>query len=229
MTDAEWLSCTDPSPMLTHLGRGASDRKLRLFACACCRAIWHLLADERTRKLVEVIELEVDGLARTDTSDSVRDQAGTIAESSTWIYMTGAPADRMVTGALLAESALGMASDVAGWVRKAVQDARPEGKRNQDARRKRSHDTEGLHQCELLRDIFANPFRPASIDPSWQTPAVVDLAKSIYDERAFGRMPILGNALDNAGCADAEILAHCHEPGEHVRGCWVVDALLGKV
>jgi hypothetical protein len=60
MTDAQWLSCTDPSPMLEHLGRGASDRKLRLFACACCRRIWHLLADERTRKLIELIELEAD-------------------------------------------------------------------------------------------------------------------------------------------------------------------------
>jgi hypothetical protein len=229
MTDAEWPSCTDPSAMLRHLERGASDRKLRLFACACCRGIWHLLADERTRKLIELIELEVDGLARADDRDAARGEAGAIAASSTWDYMTGAPADQMVTGALLSESALGMASNVAGWARQAVKDARAEGERTKDARRKRSHDGEGSHQCSLLRDIFANPFRPASIDPSWQTPAVVDLAKSIYDERAFDRMPILGDALEEAGSANAEILAHCREPGEHVRGCWVVDALLGKV
>lgn len=229
MTDSEWLSCTDPSPMLGHLERGASDRKLRLFACACCRAIWHLLPDERTRRLIEMIELEADGLARADERDAARGEAGPIAASSTWDYMTGAPADGMVTGALLAESAVGVASNVVGWARQAVQDARPEGGRTKDARQRRSHDGEGPHQCSLLRDIFANPSRPASIDPSWQTPAVVDLAKSIYDERAFGRMPILGDALEDAGCANAEILAHCHEPGEHVRGCWVVDALLGKL
>src|SRR3954447_14069473 len=143
MTDAKWLSCTDPSPMLWHFERGTSDRKLRLFACACCRAIWPLLADERTRKLVEMIEREVDGLAGADERDVALRQAGAIAESSTWIYMTGAPADRMVTGALLAESALEMAINVARWVRQAVQDARPEGERTKDARRRRSYDGEG--------------------------------------------------------------------------------------
>lgn len=228
MTASEWLDSAVPEPMLEALRGRASDRKLRLFACACCRAIWHSLADERTRKLVEMIELEADGLVRTDLRDSVRGQAGTIAEWSTWDYMTGAPVDRMVTGALLAESAPGMAFNVAGWVRTAVRDARPEGERTRDAQRKRPHDGAGPHQCELLRDIFANPYRPASIDPSWRTPAVVDLAKSIYDERAFDRMPALGDALERSGCADAAVLSHCRGRGEHVRGCWVVDALLGK-
>jgi hypothetical protein len=80
-----------------------------------------------------------------------------------------------------------------------------------------------------IREIFANPFRPASLDPSWRTPTVDDLARSIDVERAFDRMPILGDALEDAGCTDPEILAHCRGPGEHVRGCGVADALLGKV
>jgi hypothetical protein len=80
----------------------------------------------------------------------------------------------------------------------------------------------------LLRHIVGNPFRPVTADPSWLTSIVVALAQAIYDERAFGRMPVLGDALEEAGCGDRDILDHCRQPGEHVRGCWVVDLILGK-
>ena len=86
-------------------------------------------------------------------------------------------------------------------------------------------------QAALLRDILGNPFRPTAIDPgvlSWSDGTVAHLARSIYDERAFDRMPILADALEGAGCDNADILAHCRAPGEHVRGCWVVDLVLGK-
>jgi hypothetical protein len=80
----------------------------------------------------------------------------------------------------------------------------------------------------LLRDIFGNPFRRVAVDPAWLTPGVVELARTIYEGRAFERMPELADALEEAGCHDSAILGHCRVPGEHVRGCWVVDALLGK-
>jgi hypothetical protein len=80
----------------------------------------------------------------------------------------------------------------------------------------------------LLRDIIGNPFRPAAIDPTWLTPSVTMLARVSYDESAFDLMPILGDALEEAGCTDVPLLSHCRETVEHVRGCWVVDALLGK-
>jgi hypothetical protein len=83
-------------------------------------------------------------------------------------------------------------------------------------------------QSDRLRCIFGNPFRPTMLAPEWLTPDVVALALGIYAERAFDRMPILGDALEDAGCADPGLLAHCRETGEHVRGCWVIDALLGK-
>ena len=83
--------------------------------------------------------------------------------------------------------------------------------------------------CGLLRDLFGPlPFRPVAIDPSWLTPPVVALAATIYDDRAWGDLPILGDALQEAGCSDAEVLAHCHGPAFHARGCWVVDLLLNK-
>jgi hypothetical protein len=80
----------------------------------------------------------------------------------------------------------------------------------------------------LLRDIFGNPFRPVEADPAWLTSDVVALARGIYEEKAFDRMPILADALQDAGCNNDDVLAHCREPGEHVRGCWVVDLVLGK-
>jgi hypothetical protein len=83
-------------------------------------------------------------------------------------------------------------------------------------------------QCRLLWDIFGNPFRPAAVDPRWRTSTVLALADGIYADRAFDRLPILADALEEAGCDSEAILAHCRDDGPHVRGCWVVDLLLGK-
>jgi hypothetical protein len=78
------------------------------------------------------------------------------------------------------------------------------------------------------RDIFGNPFHPISVDPSWLTSTVTQLAQGIYADRAFDRLSILADALQDAGCANADLLDHCRGPGPHVRGCWAVDLLLGK-
>jgi len=83
-------------------------------------------------------------------------------------------------------------------------------------------------QCVLLRDIFGNPFRPVVFDPRWQSETAVALAKGIYADRAFDRMPILADALEEAGCDNFDVLNHCRGDGPHVRGCWVVDLLSGR-
>ncbi len=88
-----------------------------------------------------------------------------------------------------------------------------------------------IHPSHYLRDIFGNPFRPVILDSfwlAWNDGAIRKMAHSIYDDRAFDRLPLLADALEDAGCTDADILSHCRTPGEHVRGCWVVDLLLGK-
>jgi hypothetical protein len=86
--------------------------------------------------------------------------------------------------------------------------------------------------CALLRDIFGLlPYRPVALDRTWLTwrdGTISKLAQAIYDERAFDRLPILADALVDAGCTDEAILGHCRGPGPHIRGCWVVDLLLGK-
>ena len=83
-------------------------------------------------------------------------------------------------------------------------------------------------QAVLAREIFGNPFRPVTLNPAWLTSTVLALANGIYSERAFDRMPILADALQDAGCDNEDILTHCRQSGEHTRGCWVVDLLLGK-
>ncbi|QJW96426.1 hypothetical protein FTUN_3983 [Frigoriglobus tundricola] len=83
-------------------------------------------------------------------------------------------------------------------------------------------------QAELVRDIFGNPFRPVIFLPLWPTDTVVSLAKQMYDSREFSALPILADALQDAGCDSDDVLTHCRAPGTHVRGCWVVDQVLGK-
>ena len=88
-----------------------------------------------------------------------------------------------------------------------------------------------IRECALLRDIVGNPFRPVTLDPAWlrwNDGCVPKIAQSIYEERRFGELPILADALEDAGCDNADILAHCRGPEPHVRGCWAVDAILGK-
>jgi hypothetical protein len=79
-----------------------------------------------------------------------------------------------------------------------------------------------------IRDIFGNPFRPVTFLPEWRTDTAVSLARTMYESRDFSAMPILADALQDAGCDNADVLDHCRGPGPHVRGCWVVDLLLGK-
>src|SRR5262249_4358937 len=80
----------------------------------------------------------------------------------------------------------------------------------------------------LLPGRFGNPFRPAACDPAWRTPTVRRLAEAIYDERAFDRLPILADAVEESGCTNADLLGHLRGEGPHTRGCWALDAILGK-
>jgi hypothetical protein len=84
-------------------------------------------------------------------------------------------------------------------------------------------------QAGLLRCIFGNPFRPVAFPPAWRSETAVALATAIYADRAFDRLPILADALEESGCDHSDVLAHCRGPGPHARGCWVVDAVLGKL
>jgi hypothetical protein len=208
MTEAEWLACEDPQPMLGHLKGKASDRKLRLFACACCRRIWHLLKDKRSRWAVEMEERFADG--------SVERAILMAAGKAAWaVWTTPAGAATRDVGAVEAAQAAQDAARHAAWAITSLP---------------RVHEMKA--QAALLRDIVGFlPFRPTPLDPiwlSWNDGTVAKLAQAIYEERAFDHLPILADALEDAGCTDQDILGHCRGPGPHLLGCWVVDLLLGK-
>jgi hypothetical protein len=221
VTEGEWLACTDPTPMLEFLRGKVSDRKLRLFACACCRRVRHLLNMESGQTLAEISERYADRLATEGELEAALAKADDDFE--TVDHRTQSGEDAASATLLAAVRGVTYASDAAWYSTKAVGYTASShgGKCIAEA-------AERHGQADLLRGIFGNPFRLVSLDPAWQTPTVLALAQSIYDQRAFERLPELADALEKAGCTNAYLLAHCRQPGPHVRGCWVVDLILGK-
>ncbi|HYT87958.1 MAG TPA: hypothetical protein VEL76_04505 [Gemmataceae bacterium] len=232
MDEREWLKATHPHAMIDYLrGNGqASPRKLRLFAVECCRRIWHLLTDERSWRAVEVAERYADGLV--SNAERIRAQRGAaqFAAASSRLTVQG----RLRRGIHSAEwSAADTAERAATATRRIPEECRATAAmatRAVDLSDGRANSDEAGRQAELLRDVFGPlPFRPVPIEPSWRTSAVMALATSIYDERRFEDMPILADALEEAGCAPKEILQHLRQREPiHIRGCWCLDRLLNK-
>jgi hypothetical protein len=216
LTEAQWLACEDPDALLEFLRGRASPRKLRLFAVACCRRIWHLLPDEGTRRGVEVAERYADGAA----SDEELEAARSAAQEAVDRYFVHLPA---VAAEAVAEAAWGE-DQYSGTYHPQFAAYHAYFAAGEAA-------GERVAQSLLLRDVIGNPFRSTSVDPAWLAwngSTVRRLAQAVYDERTFDRLPILADALEDAGCADAAILGHCRGPGPHMRGCWVLDLVLGK-
>jgi hypothetical protein len=213
MTETEWVVCTDPAPMMEFLCGRATDRKLRLFAVACCRRLWHLLEDDPDREAVEVAEQYVDGNA-TGAELRGMEQAE--------------PVDIFTAKNVVAHKHAYTAACNA-WGFAILEDG---GGRAVPGKALAGRPAEQSPYVTLLRDIFGPlPYRPIAIHPdilAWNDRLVVRLAQAIYEERRWGDMPLLGDALLDAGCDSDEILAHCRSGGEHVRGCWVVDLCLGR-
>jgi hypothetical protein len=218
MTETEWLNSTDPSAMLAFLEAGGttSDRRYRLFACACCRRIWDLLTDEESRKAVEVAEGYAEGLADDARLESAWKAAAYAADHAD---ESDAPSS----------ACNATDSDPWGAARHA----------SFCAAQAAAVDTTGERslQCDLLRDIIGNPLRPLpSLDgaPDWNDGLIVRLAEAAHDNRHLpsghlepARLAVLADALEEAG-ADPELTDHLRGAGPHVRGCFVVDLLLGK-
>jgi hypothetical protein len=242
VTEAEWLASTDPEPMLELLRGKATGRKLRLFACACCRRIWHLLAHEESRRAVQTAELYAEGLVGEPERLEVNGQVPVICPGDSitdpWnldAWSTEAAANTVFgdndyppipTYATTCAVAAARAAAAAAACAAAV--AAAGSGEDREAIGNRVHEVERREQSSLVCDIFGNPFRSVVLEPAWQAPQVVALAQAIHDVRAYDRLPALADALEQAGCRGKEILAHCRGPGPHVRGCWVVDLLLEK-
>jgi hypothetical protein len=210
MTEAEWLACGDPEAMLQHVRKKASQRKLRLFAVACCRQVWHLL-NPKHRKSVGVAERFADGDA---TVAELRAAHSILIDPYHFTY----PSEEARAAAFAGfQVAIGAAFDAARIAAESARLALPPGV------------AAAAQQVALLRELFGNPFRKLKFNPAWRTDTAVSLARQVYEARDFSAMPILADALQDAGCDNEDLLSHSRDTGAtHVRGCWVVDLVLGK-
>jgi hypothetical protein len=221
-----WQEAQSPAELLGCLERlRPSDRKLRLAMCAALRRLWPLLLDERSRGAVAAVERFADGLI----GDSEHRARGREALDA---YNDSRPDghDPGVANAALIvtyQSPPHSGREAAAAV---FEDCRAACARN----RHLGLDPEAEQEahCRILRCVFGDPFRPEAPGAdgwrAWGGGAAGHLARVIYDERRFGELPVLADALEEAGCAEPAVLAHCREPADHVRGCWVVDLVLGR-
>jgi hypothetical protein len=241
LTEEAWLGATSPQPLVQYLLEQRRDsrqrgllrrdprvRKLRLFACACCRCIFPLLGDVRSRAAVEAAERYADrGATKRALEEAYEAGVAVVNAERDPLRMTAANAARWAAVAgssqtLVENLARYAASEAAAAERLAREASRVDAALWGEV---------GAWQCLVLLDVFGNPFRPAPAVPSfgaWNEGTILNMARAIYEERAFDRMPILGDALEEAGCTDEALLDHCRGEGPHVRGCWLLDLLLGK-
>jgi hypothetical protein len=210
MTHEEWLASTDPEA-IWRLYPPMSDRKVRLWVSGCCRIMLNPRARtpwyERYANWFAPAQWLPNLEAAEDYADGLIDQQALRERRD---LKSGGPHNVLKTVAGIKSFSHAEAIRRVG---------RCSGEFGSPSR---------AEMRGLIRDVFGNPFRPAALDAAWRTSPTVGLARSMYESRNFGTMPILADALEEAGCNNPDMLTHCREPGNHVRGCWVVDLVLGK-
>ncbi len=205
MTEAEWLKSSRPHDLFQAVvrrrkgARRGHRRKCILVGSSCCRNVPEIMADETFRRAIELSERDADRYVITSELTTLCE--GLLSNPGHFVTATS-------------RFRIGYSAVLATW--------------RADAPAVLACTGDALTHCALLRCIFGNPFRPVTFSPSWRTSTAVALAAQMYDARDFGAMPILADALQDAGCDSADVLDHCRGPGPHVRGCWVVDLVLGK-
>jgi hypothetical protein len=217
VTEAEWLTCEDPERMY-RVARKEFDyrspnrarvvRKRTFFGAACCRLVWPLVRREkRSRRMVEYKERPFDW-PLMDWRE----------EELTWNAKQAADDESLQATPFLLEAAIlvydsgnpEMVLDYLGRFFVGWRDTRELARQ----------------AATILRDVVGNPFRPVAVQAGWLSPTVFSLARQVYDSRDCSALPVLADALEEAGCDSAEVLDHCRGAGPHVHGCWVVHLLL---
>lgn len=242
--EQEWLTGDDPGQLLDMViqphyprVREFTERKFRLWSCACGRLVWERMAfaTATCREVVELAERYADGeipitqleagsRRLEEALESVPDQeararadccAAEVALSAVWTDSDLAFRSRQGPGAVHF-----LAWDVEYY----SAGGEELGENTMWELKERTERA----LSDLLRDIFGNPFRPIAFCLEWRTDTTVALARQMYESRNFDALPILADALQDAGCEDEQLLGHCRGSGPHVRGCWVIDLVLGK-
>jgi hypothetical protein len=247
MTETEWLAATDPQPMLEHLRGKASERKVRLFAVACCRRVWASLEHEEFREAVLKAEAYADGLVDRAEMLAAHEKARPI-----FIHLHDGR-DNGPGGARTASAFPSPRKSIFERIADALDDPWWEDELDRGdplgpafvtarhAARAAAHlqgvknildspatIAEHREQTALVRCLFGNPFHPRPARGDWLTAEVKALADAIYAGRAFERMGSLAEALEHSGCTSVAAIEHCRSGTQHARGCWVVDFLSGK-
>lgn len=269
MTEAEWLACTNPAPTLDSVRGKTSDRKLRLFTCACCRHVWDHLATEE-KEVVITVECCADGWADLEEERGALPKDHAPCQFEDWFdtcgYLWGSLRDelRSVNPNWPENETLEAIEREATWfpeilflpdpvwtaritsraMCRLVKETRKSASKRGSSQRFEAdawqarwdavyaaEDAEMAWQSAVLSDLFLNVFQSVSIAPawlSWKNGTVPTIARVMYDKGDFDAMPILADALEEAGCTNDDILRHCRLSGDHIRGCWLLDLLLGK-
>lgn len=224
MTEKQWLSTPDPIAMMLDqvawMRLKRSRRKERLCSCACCFALGDSLSNKTQRSALLASERYADGLIKSATLGTWWTRMNTltnrarpknnretaevaICRAVAWACKEDRFFERHNTIYTLCNSKSGLKSSVREPLRPVV--------------------------AGIIRDIFGNPFRKITFNKKWRTDTAVSLARAMYDSREFSAMPILADALQDAGCDNEDVLSHCRDANQvHVRGCWVVDVVLEK-
>jgi hypothetical protein len=253
MTEEEWTKADRSTDLLSFAagrtpavrgwgGGFLSERKLRLVLVGCCRRHWELFQGPPA--------------AVAETAERFADVGATAQELAAALQSARdhyAPMVALARSFGMAEynvacAALGLCAPFDGLVRPLGHSPNPTSPPTTNADvalmslcnaaaevagsdkpvRDRAYRAELAAQATLVRCVAGNPFRPVAFASEWRTDTAVSLAKQMYEAREFGAMPILADALQDAGCDNEDVLNHCREPEQHVRGCWVVDGVLGK-
>jgi hypothetical protein len=208
MTEAEWLTCEDPDAMLSSLIGQASQRRIRLLVCGLARLLSSSLMELSSWQALELAEQLADGLLDTSELEYARRLAR-------WAipYNTGSKESERRSYFAASLVSFATTDDLDSLWYYIDRNVTPL--------------SEG-QIVSILRDIFGNPFRPVVFDPAWRSSTALAIATGIYDDKAFDRLPILADAIQDTGCENEEILNHLRSDGPHVKGCWALDLVLGK-
>lgn len=236
MTESEWLQCDAWEELLSSIPRPMSYRKLTMFSTACLRRV--AFECECISRLIVTSEkyYEPMGMASPDELETAiqatrTKQAEFQPKSMEYSLLGGAISLTTEANPSNIGFRLGLntvATVVAHFEMPNVpiefgKFSGPSNLNWQDA-----WNRERRIQAHILHDVVGNPFRPLTLDPRWQSSTVLDLARTIYEDRVFERLPILADALMDAGCDNESLIQHCRSEGPHVRGCWAVDLLTGR-
>jgi hypothetical protein len=204
VTESDWLAGR-VRKMLAYARSKATMRQRRLLACGFCRLSWSKLPDDRLKQLVELIERYADGEASGGTLVRAYELFGVVKEPA-----VARALDPDLLKALRAAQASNEDPPGVGFPQL----------------------SDSKLQVNLLHEILGNPLRPVCLDAAWlawNDGTVRRLAAAIYDQRRFGDLPVLADALEEAGCDNDAVLTHCREQEAiHVRGCWLLDLLMER-